>query len=104
MSGMDAKQLPHEFYTSFRSMEDAVEKLQRNRGKRLRTQKELTNPKCRSKVWESRELRMQIYCGGSPRFFEQAQGDAAVEVEDDGERCGDGGARATEGLREEEGE
>ena len=37
-------------------------------------------------------------------FSGQTQGDAAAKVEDDGERCGGGGAQAVEELREEEGE
>ena len=41
---MDAKQLPHRFYTSFRSKEGAVEKLQGICDEQRRTQKELANP------------------------------------------------------------
>ena len=33
-------------------------------------------------------------------FLWTAQGDAADDLEDDDERCGGGGARAIEGLRE----
>ena len=53
-------------------------------------------------MWKSRDLWTQIYYGGSTPFSGQAQVDAAAKVEDDGERCGGGGARATEGLREKE--
>ena len=51
---------------------------------------------------ESRNLQLQIYCGGSPPFSRSTQVDAAAEVEEDEMRCSGGGARATEGLREEE--
>ena len=51
---------------------------------------------------KSKNLRTQFYYGGSPPFSEQAQGDAVAKVEDDGERCSGGGARATKGLREKE--
>ena len=61
------------------------------------------NPNADLKVRKGKNLRMQIYCGGSPPFSGQAQGDAAAKVEDGGERCG-GGARAAEGLREKEDE
>ena len=43
---------------------------------------------------------MRICCGGSSPFLWTVQGDAAAELEDDDERCGGSGARATEGLRE----
>ena len=36
------------------------------------------------------------------RFSGRAQGDAAANVEDDGERCGGGGAREAERWREKE--
>ena len=45
---------------------------------------------------------MQIYRGGSPPFYGSTQVDAAAEVEEDEVLCGVGGARTTEGLREEE--
>ena len=45
---------------------------------------------------------MQIYCRGSSPFSGRAQGDEAAKVEDDGERCGGGGARMTERWREKE--
>ena len=48
---------------------------------------------------KGKNLRTQFYYGGSPPFSGQAQVDAAAKVEDDGERCRGGGARATEGLR-----
>ena len=51
---------------------------------------------------KGKDLRTQIYCGGSPPFSGQAQVDAAAGVEEDEVRCGGGGARATEGSREEE--
>ena len=51
---------------------------------------------------KGKNFRMQFYYEGSPLFSGQAQVDAAAKVEDDGERCGGGGVRATEGLREKE--
>ena len=51
---------------------------------------------------KGKDLRTQIYCGGSPSFSEQAQVDAAAGVEEDGARCGGGGARAAIESREEE--
>ena len=53
---------------------------------------------------KSRDLRTQIYCGGSPLFSGLIQVDAAAEVEEDEVLCGGGGARAAVGLREEEDE
>ena len=51
---------------------------------------------------ESKNLQLQIYCGGSPPFSGQAKVDAAAGVEEDEVRCGGGGARAAVGSREEE--
>ena len=51
---------------------------------------------------KSKNLRTQIYYKGSLPFSGQAQVDAAAKVEDDGKRCGGGGAWATEGLWENE--
>ena len=53
-------------------------------------------------MWKSKDLRTQIYCGGSPPFSGQAKVDAAAGVEEDEVRCGGGGARAIVGSREEE--
>ena len=51
---------------------------------------------------KSKDLRTQIYCGGSSPFSGQAQVDAAARVEEDEVCCGGGRARAAVGLREEE--
>ena len=53
---------------------------------------------------EGEDLRLQIYCGGSPPFSGLIQVDAAAEVEEDEVLCDGGGARVTVGLREEEDE
>ena len=44
---------------------------------------------------------MQSFCEGSPRFSGRAQGDAAADVEGDGGRYGDDGAREAERWRED---
>ena len=45
---------------------------------------------------------MQIYCEESPWFSGRAQGDAAADIEGNGERYGGGGAQGAQRLREEE--
>ena len=44
---------------------------------------------------------MQIYCEESPRFSGRAQGDAAADVEGNGECYGSGGAREAERQQED---
>ena len=44
---------------------------------------------------------MQIYYEESPRFSGRAQGDAAADVENNGECYGSGGAREAERQRED---
>ena len=44
---------------------------------------------------------MQIYCEESPRFSGRAQGDAAADVEGNGECYGSGGAQEAERQRED---
>ena len=55
---------------------------------------EIANPNVDLKSLRRRDLRMRICCGGSSSFLWTTQGDAAAKLEDDDERCGDGGARA----------
>ena len=45
---------------------------------------------------------MQIYCEESPRLSGRTQGDAAADVEGNGECYGGGGAREAERERQEE--
>ena len=97
---MGVKPLPHELGVPFWSREAVEEELPEDSWGTAKNTNEVANPNGDLKVWEGKNLRMRICCGGSSPFLWTAQGDAAAELEDDDERCGGGGAWATEGLRE----
>ena len=59
------------------------------------------NPNTDLRVRKGRNLRVQIYCEGSPRFSGRAQGDATADVEGNGECYGSGGAREAERWQED---
>ena len=68
---MDVKQLPHEFHTSFRSKEDAVEKLQRIRDEQRRTQKELANPNADLRYGKARTYERRSTAEGRRRSLDK---------------------------------
>ena len=99
---MDTKQLPREFHTSFRSKEGAVEKLQGIYDERRRTQeRKLMNTNADLRGEKARAYGCGATAEDRRRFFGRAQGDAAANIEDNGECCGSGGAREAERWRED---
>ena len=97
---MDVKQLPHRFYSSFRSKEGAVEKLQGIYDEQRRTQeRELMNPNADLRGEKGRAYGCGATAEDHRRFSGRAQGNAVANVEDDSERCGGGRAREAERWR-----
>ena len=98
---MDAKQLPHEFYTTFGSKETAVEELRRNRDELWRTRK---NAETLMQIWHSRR---GILTGAAEQrrcvaVLWSKQVDAAALAGADAKVDGGGGVRALRRREEED--